>query len=278
MLQYLHTNFDLDSDKLVEVLDELPLWSAPFGLKLLDKIKYNNLTKVLDIGFGAGFPLTEIAMRLGKNAKIYGIDPWSAAVKRAKKKIERYGIENIEIIDGVAENIPLETGSIDLIVSNNGINNVHDLNQVLNECSRIAKSGAQFVQTVNLDGTMLEFYTVLENVCSDFGLSESIEKMRQHIFTKRKPLDYFIGLLENNGFKTKDIEHAQFDYKFADGTAMLNHFFIRVAFLGAWKEIVHPDKQEIVFCEIEKRINEQSKSRGYFQLSVPFVVINSEKE
>ncbi|MBN1143560.1 MAG: hypothetical protein JXA72_04030 [Bacteroidales bacterium] len=29
-----------DYESLVDVYDELPLWSAPFGLKLLDFIKY----------------------------------------------------------------------------------------------------------------------------------------------------------------------------------------------------------------------------------------------
>ena len=107
MSNYLKTDFDFDSDLLLELFDELPIWAAPFGLKLLDSIKYKKNISALDIGFGAGFPLTEIAMRLGETCKIYGIDPWNAAIRRTEKKIEFYGIKNIEIINGVAENIPL---------------------------------------------------------------------------------------------------------------------------------------------------------------------------
>ena len=40
MTEYLNSNFDLNSDRSVDLLDELPLWSAPFGLKLLDKINF----------------------------------------------------------------------------------------------------------------------------------------------------------------------------------------------------------------------------------------------
>ena len=73
MKKYLTNNLDLN--KLVNVLDELPLWSAPFGLKLLDAIEYKPNISALDIGFGNGFPLTELAMRLGETSTVYGIDP-----------------------------------------------------------------------------------------------------------------------------------------------------------------------------------------------------------
>ena len=140
MTQYLKTDWDYNSQRLVELYDELPIWAAPFGLQLLDGIKYKKRIHALDIGFGAGFPLTELAMRLDKESKVYGIDPWEAGVDRAEKKIEFYRIKNTEIIRGVAENIPLKDKSIDLIVSNNGLNNVADLDKSLSECARILKS------------------------------------------------------------------------------------------------------------------------------------------
>lgn len=87
----------------------MPLWAAPFGLKLLEGIRYKKGIQALDIGFRAGFPLIEIAMRLGKDSKIYGIDPWEAAIDRAEKKIDYYDIHNIEIEKYCIEkNIPSE--------------------------------------------------------------------------------------------------------------------------------------------------------------------------
>jgi len=150
---YLSDNFELN--ELINVFDELPLWSAPFGLKLLENINYKQNITALDIGFGAGFPLTEIAMRLGNSSTVYGIDPWKETFQRVNQKIYYYGISNIKLIEGEAESIPLEDNSIDLITSNNGINNVSDIDTVLSECSRILKIGGQFVQTMNLDKTMI---------------------------------------------------------------------------------------------------------------------------
>lgn len=277
MTKYLNTNFDLNSDKLIELLDEVPLWSAPFGLRLLEKIDYKKNITVLDIGFGAGFPLTEIAMRLGDSCKIFGIDPWEAAIKRTEKKIDFYEINNVEIIRGVAENIPLDNDSVDLITSNNGINNVSDLNKTLSECSRIIKRGGQFIQTFNLNDSLIEFYSIMEKVLKDLKMENELTQMEKQIYEKRKPLKEFTNLIKKHDFKIDSVINDQFDYKFVDGTTMLNHYFIRLAFLDGWKSIVPIDRQVEIFKQMEELMNQHSNKNGFFKLSVPFVIINCKK-
>jgi len=275
MKSYLNNNFDLN--ELINVFDELPLWSAPFGLKLLEYINYKSNITALDIGFGAGFPLTEIAMRLGSSSIVYGIDPWKEVIVRAKQKVEFYGITNIKIIEGIAESIPLENESVDLITSNNGINNVSDIDKTLSECSRIIKSGGQFVQTMNLDKTMIEFYNELESVLSEMKLYKEIELMYKHIKQKRPAIHDFIALMQKHNFIINDVIVDEFNYKFTDATAMFNHYFIRLAFMESWIKLLPPDKVEQIFDTIESRLNEQAKEQGGIKLSIPFVLINAEK-
>lgn len=277
MNEHLSTGFDFNSDELIKLFDELPFWSAPFGVKLLENIIIKKNSTVLDIGFGTGFPLTELAMRFGMSSKIYGIDPWEAAIKRAEEKITFYGIGNVEVICGVAEDIPLMDNSVDLITSNNGLNNVADINKTLSECSRIMKSGGQFIQTMNLNTTMIEFYDILEEVLKELRMDAEIDTMRHHIYTMRKPLDEWVELIEQNGFSVKNIIQDQFNYTFADRSAMLQYYFIRLAFLGTWKSIVPENKQTEIFKIIEKRMNKIAEDQGFFRLSVPFVLIDSQK-
>jgi arsenite methyltransferase len=276
MKNYLSPNFVLDN--MVDVLDELPLWSAPFGLKLLDYVNYKPGISVLDIGSGTGFPLTELAMRLGESSTVYGIDPWKKAIERAKKKIDHYGIKNIKLIEGFAESIPLENGSIDLITSNNGINNVTDADKVLSECSRIIRKGGQFVQTMNTDKSMFEFYNEFETVLTELDMYREVDLMRQHIEHKRPPLDIMISMIRKHGFKITDLAQCQFNYKFSDGSAMLNHYFIRLAFMDPWIKILPDHKTEQVFDAVETRLNEQSQKSGYMKLTIPFVLINARKK
>lgn len=278
MSSYLDSNFDLDSDNLIEVLDEVPYWSAPFGLKLLENIHLKKNINVLDIGFGTGFPLTEIAMRLNNSCKVYGIDPWETAAKRAKKKLKAYGIHNTELINGFAENIPLPDNTIDLITSNNGINNVEDLEKTIAECSRVIKPLGQFVQTVNLNTTMIEFYNILERVLNDLKLESYVPGIKQHIYKKRKPLNEYLSLLEKHGFNIDKVIEDNFEYTFVDGTTMLNHYFIRLAFLDSWKNLVPNEKQVEIFKSIEDSMNQIAADEGVFKLSVPFVVIDCKKK
>jgi hypothetical protein len=49
MTAFLNTNWDLNSPQLVEVYDELSLWAAPYGLKLLDGIRYKKGIHAVDI-------------------------------------------------------------------------------------------------------------------------------------------------------------------------------------------------------------------------------------
>jgi len=276
MKKYLTNDFDFA--KLIDVFDELPLWSAPFGLKLLDYVDYKTNITAIDLGFGSGFPLTEIALRLGDSSTVYGIDPWTDVFDRVRRKIEYYRLTNVRLIEGVAESIPLDDNSVDLITSNNGVNNVSDIDKVLSECSRIIKQGGQFIQTMNLDLSMHEFYDQLERVLSELGMIDEIQMMHEHITKKRPSIDWMVDRIQSQGFLIKDLIHDQFEYRFANGSAMLNHYFIRLAFMDSWISLLPADKLELIFDSIESRLNEDAKILGGVKLSIPFVMINAIKK
>jgi len=259
---------------LVSVIDEIPLWSAPFGLKLLDVITLKPGINALDIGSGFGFPLLEVAQRLGTSSNVYGIDPWEQAIERVKLKIKQYDLTNVEIIKGVAERLPFENNFFDLIVSNNGINNVENIELTLSECSRVSKPGAQLAITLNLEDTMIEFYDVFKETLKENELDDEVKKMKNQIYSKRKPLSETETLLENSGFKIKNISRDKFSIKFIDGSTMLNHFLIRFAFIEGWKSILKSSAQEKIFNQVEDKLNKIAKNKGEFELTIPFVTID----
>ena len=117
MQKHLQTEYDLTNSNITSVMDDLPLWSAPFCLKLPDVVKLLPQMTILDIGSGTGFPLIELAQRLGTSCRVNSVDPWKEAVKRIKLKIKTWNLSNIPIFEGKAGNLEFQEFYFDLIVS-----------------------------------------------------------------------------------------------------------------------------------------------------------------
>jgi len=264
---------NLNDPEVLSALDDLSIWAAPFGIKMLSVVQYKRNIRALDIGFGSGFPLVELAMRLGSSGSVTGIDPGSAGLERTKFKLKHTGVKNVELVRGAAEHMPFDNDFFDLIVSNNGMNNVQDLSLALGECSRVSRPGAQFVFTFNTDQTFAEFYDVFRHVLREKGMEEFCAAVDEHIYEKRKPVDEFTGLLEQSKFRIKRIYEEEFEFKFSDAAAMLNHMTMKI-FMPAWKEVVPAQAREELFRAIEQKLNLQAEQRMGLSMHVPFVVMD----
>ena len=274
---YISQDFDINNQEFVSVIDDLPLWSAPFGIKLLDMVILKPNIRALDIGCGAGFPLIELAQRLGSTSEVYGIDIWDKALERAKLKSKVWNISNVKLIHGAAENLPFNDNYFDLIISNNGINNVENIEKVLCECHRTSKNDARLLFSMNLEETMIEFYNVFKEILSKNNLKDEADRVSKHIYEKRKPVNIIESYLKNSGYDISRIEYDNFYLRYLNGTVMLNHFLIRVGFLKSWKEILKPEDADNIFGQIESKLNIIAKQKGEIKLSVPFAVFDCRK-
>ncbi len=253
--------------------DELPLWSAPFGCKLLEEIQLKKNIKVLDIGFGTGFPLIELARRLGQYGVVYGLDPNEEAMNKTNRKVQHYDLKNVRTFVGVAEKMPFRDAYFDLIVSNNGLNNASDMKIALSETFRVAKPGAPLIFTANLPDTMIEFYEIFRSVLLAFGLKEENGRISKHIAERRKSVEELSSLVRNAGFEIQKIDEDKFHLDFIDGTTFLNHSFIRNAFLDSWKKIVSSSDVRRVMLQLEKNLNSYSDQNGSLKLTIPFACV-----
>ncbi|MBN1415899.1 MAG: class I SAM-dependent methyltransferase [Bacteroidales bacterium] len=274
MKKYLEAKPDIEYKDFVSCVDELPLWSAPFGLSLLEKVEMKAGMRVLDVGCGLGFPLIELAQRLGNTCRLTGIDPWEIALERIRLKVFHYELSNVEVFNYNAESMSFDDGYFDLIVSNNGLNNVNNLEQALQECSRVAARDAQLVLAQNLENSMTEFYTVFEKVLSAKKLSAEITAMKDHIYQKRRPVNEVIVLLKKYEFNVKEVVENSFFLRFLDADAMFNHSLIRFWFADSWKKIIKTEMHDEIFNTLECELNKQAAKKGEIRLTIPYVVID----
>jgi len=266
-LSFLDFEPDFNSPDLLAAYDELPLWSAMFGLLLLEEVPLANVTNALDIGCGTGFPLIELAERLGSHAHVHGIDPWAGGLRRAAEKIAARGTSNVTLHEGSASTLPCADATFDLIVSNLGVNNFDDRAAAIRECRRVARVGATLALTTNLQGHMRELYTVFEAVLRDD--EESLQRLRAHI-EHRATIASVRELLTSGGFTITRVVEREGVMRFANGTALLNHHFIKLGFLDAWKKIVPRDERD-VFARLRDALDDV----GELRLTIPMAYVEA---
>ena len=99
---------------------------------------------VLDLGSGGGIDVLLSAKRVGPTGKAYGLDMTDEMLALANENKEKAGAKNVEFLRGTIENIPLPSGTVDVIISNCVINLSGDKDAVLREAFRVLKPGGRF--------------------------------------------------------------------------------------------------------------------------------------
>lgn len=274
MAAYLSYKFE-DNPEFISTFDEAPLWSAAFGLMLLKHLEYRKGIRILDIGSGAGFPLMELAARFGDTCQCYGLDVWSNANARANRKIANYGLNNVTVVESSAATIPFDDNSFDLIVSNLGINNFEQPETVFAECHRILKPGGKLALTTNINGHWKEFYRAFETAAIQTGKDYLQERIAAD--QERRGDQSSIGkMFTQAGLSVTRAYTDSFEMTFADGSAFLNHYFVKLGWLGSWMKMVNEEDHVEVFSALENELNKMSQANGLV-LTVPMLFIEGVK-
>jgi arsenite methyltransferase len=98
---------------------------------------------VLDLGSGGGLDCFIAARQVGPTGRVIGVDMTPEMLARATATAERMGITNVSFRSGYIEAIPVEDGTVDVIISNCVINLSPDKRQVLTEMYRVLKPGGR---------------------------------------------------------------------------------------------------------------------------------------
>ncbi len=98
---------------------------------------------VLDLGSGGGLDCFLAARRVGPQGKVIGLDMTPDMIQLARTNAEKLSLENVEFRLGEMEHMPIESDSVDVVISNCVINLSPDKDAVFREIFRVLKAGGK---------------------------------------------------------------------------------------------------------------------------------------
>ena len=187
------------------------IWKKDF-VNLID-IDNKKKINILDLAGGTG----DIAKRILKkypDVSVNIIDKNFMMLKETFNEKSFVNKDNIKLICGDGENIPLPDNSIDIITLSFGVRNMTDRLKCLHECYRVLKKGGTFLC---MEFSMPENYT-LRNIYDAWSFvmiprlgkliaksEDSYKYLVESIRTFPKPIE-FVEILEKAEFKKTSIK------------------------------------------------------------------------
>jgi arsenite methyltransferase len=107
--------------------------------------------KVVDVGSGAGFDSFIAAGQVGPGGQVVGIDMTAEMLAKARETGAALGLAHVQFREGLAEALPVEDASADVVISNGVINLCADKHAVFAEILRVLRPSGrlQFADIAN---------------------------------------------------------------------------------------------------------------------------------
>lgn len=100
---------------------------------------------VLDLGSGSGMDLLLAAKQVGHEGRAIGVDMTPSMMALARSSAQQLGFSWVEVREGLLENLPVESGSVDVVISNGVVNLSVDKEKTFGEVLRVLKPGGELL-------------------------------------------------------------------------------------------------------------------------------------
>ena len=150
---------------------------------------------VLDLGSGAGIDAFVARRIVGERGRVIGVDMTPEMIALARENAAKLGYGNVEFRLGEIEHLPVETGTVDVVVSNCVLNLVPNKARAFAEILRVLRPGAHFC---------------VSDIVATGELSEPIRHaaaLYVGCIAGALPRGHYLRLIEEAGFE--DIEVAE---------------------------------------------------------------------
>jgi arsenite methyltransferase len=159
---------------------------------------------VLDLGSGAGLDCFFAAKKVGDTGKVIGVDMTPEMIERARSSAKRLDLQNVEFRQGYLEDLPVESNTVNVIISNCVINLSPDKSKVFGESFRVLRPGGKLaVSDIVTDGPLPD------------SIKKSLSAWAGCVAGAIEAEDY-IGMMKTVGFTDVTVTPVFFDRKDVD--------------------------------------------------------------
>ena len=159
---------------------------------------------VLDLGSGAGLDCLLAAQKVGPEGRVIGVDMTPEMIERARANAKQVNATNVEFRQGYLEDLPVDSSTVNVIISNCVINLSPDKEKVFNEAFRVLAPGGKLaVSDIVTDGELPE---IVRNSLSAWAgcVAGAVEAKE------------YIAMMETVGFTDISINPVFFDKQTVD--------------------------------------------------------------
>jgi demethylmenaquinone methyltransferase/2-methoxy-6-polyprenyl-1,4-benzoquinol methylase len=137
--------------------------------KGIDIARVKEGNKVLEVGFGTGQILLELAKKVGETGKVYGIEISPKMLEKTMKRVKKCGLSNrVNLKLGDARKLPYDEGTFDMLFNSYMLDLIDtpEIPQIFSEFKRVLKPGGRLVLVnVSKNKKKLTFYERLYKMC-----------------------------------------------------------------------------------------------------------------
>ncbi|MFD7445684.1 methyltransferase domain-containing protein [Streptomyces sp. NPDC059909] len=129
-----------------EELAQVPQRAIDCALGVADHLRFAAIhlgETVLDLGCGGGIDTILAARRTGPAGRVVALDFLPEMLRRTARAVAEAGLDNVEMLEGEMEAIPLRDDQVDRIISNGVINLSPRKARVVAECARVLRPGGR---------------------------------------------------------------------------------------------------------------------------------------
>jgi demethylmenaquinone methyltransferase/2-methoxy-6-polyprenyl-1,4-benzoquinol methylase len=116
-------------------------------LTALEMANIKTSETVLEVAVGPGLAITELARRIGRETRIYGVDTSTGMLALARQNLTAHGFSNFDLKEADSRQLPFEENTFDLLYNGYMLDLIpeQDMPGILSEFYRVLKPGGRMV-------------------------------------------------------------------------------------------------------------------------------------